>query len=122
MLILIAGKHVVLRNALKHYLQRHPGLEIAGTAADKEELMRQIEIGSSDLLLLDENLVEDPLLEILYPLQQIDSNLPVIILGNRAESSQMYLEAGADSFIDKGTPPKALLAAIEEIRLEDASV
>ncbi len=122
MLILIAGKQAALRSALKNFLQRRPGLEIAGTAANKAELMSLVTADSSDLLLLDENLAEDLVQEVIIPLRQIDSCPLVIVLGSRTEMSQVYRDAGVESFVSKSTPPKSLLTMIEEIRLRGDGV
>ena len=117
MRVLIAGKKAALSNALKTLLQTRPGIEIAGTVADSEELFVQAKSEPADLLLLDENLTENLVEDVIIPIQQIDSPPMVMVLGDRTETKQAVLDAGAVVFIDKSGPPKSLLTAIEEIRL-----
>ncbi len=117
MRVLIAGKKAALSNALKTLLQTRPGIEITGTVSDIEELFVQIKSEPADLLLLDENLTEKLVEDVIIPIQQIDSPPMVIVLGDRTETKQAVLDAGAVAFLDKSGPPKSLLTAIEEIRL-----
>ena len=122
MRVLIAGKQAALRNAVKTLLQTRPGIEIAGIAADKEDLFAQVESDSPDLLLLDEYLSRELVKEVIVPLQQFDPCPAILVLGGRAEAKQAYLDAGAVAVINKGDPPKYLLTAIEEIRLRNNHV
>ena len=117
MRVLIAGKKAALSNALKTLLQTRPGIEIAGTVSDIEEIFVQVKSEPADLLLLDENLTEKLVEDVIIPIQQIDSPQMVMVLGNRTETKQAVLDAGAVAFIDKSDPPHSLLTAIEEIRL-----
>jgi len=117
MRVFIAGKQATLRNALKLLLQTRPGIEIAGTVSDIEELFVQVKSEPADLLLLDENLTEKLVEDVIIPIQQIDSPPMVLVLGDRTETRQAVLDAGAVAFVDKSDPPKSLLTAIEEIRL-----
>jgi len=117
MRVFIAGKQATLRNALKLLLQTRPGIEIAGTAADKKDLFTQVESTPADLLLLDETLSQELVKEVIVPLQQFDHCPAILVLSDRAEAKQAYLDAGAVAVINKGDPPKNLLTAIEEIRL-----
>jgi two-component system response regulator NreC len=105
-----------MRRALKTLLGTRPGLEVMGEAADKRELISQIENARPDLLLLDD-LTDEPMADLIATLQQLDFCPMVIVLGGRAESRKAYLDAGAVAFIDKSDSPKSLLTAIEEIRL-----
>ena len=86
-------------------------------AANTAELLSQVEADSPDLLLLDEDLTEMLVEDVIIPIQQIDSAPMVMVLGNRTETKQAVLDAGATVFINKNAPPKTLLTAIEEIRL-----
>lgn len=118
MRVFIAGKEASLRNALTTLLQTHPGIEIAGAAADKKSLFAQIEPNPSDLLLLDENLSQELVKEVIVPLQRFDPQLMIVVLGKRTDSKTTYLDAGAVAFVSKSDSPSSLLTTIEEVRLE----
>jgi DNA-binding NarL/FixJ family response regulator len=111
-----------LCNALKTLLQTRPGIEIAGMAADKKTLFAQVETDPLDLLLLDGALSQELVKEVIDPLQQIDPRPVILVLSDRAEAEQAYLDAGAAVVINKGDPPKSLLTAIEAIRLNTSDV
>lgn len=116
--ILIAGKRASLRSALKTLVQTRPGFEIVATAANKEELFRVFDAAQPDLLLLDEDLNAAIVDTVMLPMQESDPELLIMILGQRSELRAAYLEAGAVAFIEKGDPPKSLLTAIEDVRLQ----
>jgi len=118
MRVLIAVKKASLRNALETLLQTRPGIEIAGTAADIEELFAQVTSKTPDLLLLDDNFSQKLVEKVIIPLQQFDPCPAVLVLVGRTESRQAYLDVGAKVVIDKGDPPKSLLTAIEGIRMQ----
>ncbi|NCF67981.1 MAG: response regulator [Chloroflexi bacterium] len=122
MYIVVAGKQRALRNALKGFLQTRPGYEVVGTAADKEELLIQVETKSPDLLLLDEDLTVLLIEEVIVPLQRFDPCPKIVVLGGRPESRKKYLDAGVATLVGKAGPPKSLLTAIEEIRLQRNNV
>jgi DNA-binding NarL/FixJ family response regulator len=106
-----------MRRALKTLLGTRPGVEVIGEAADKRELINQVECARPDLLLLDEGLSDEPMADLMATLQQIDSCPLVMVLGSRSEARKAVLDAGAVAFINKSDSPKSMLTAIEGIRL-----
>jgi DNA-binding NarL/FixJ family response regulator len=111
-----------MRRALKTLLDTRPGLEVVGEAADKGELISQIENARPDLLLLDDDLSEEAMADLIATLQQYDPPPMAMVLGGRSESRDAYLEAGAVAFANKSDPPKSLLTAIEGIRFRSNRV
>jgi DNA-binding NarL/FixJ family response regulator len=107
---------------LKTLLDTRPGLEVVGEAADKGELIGQIESARPDLLLIDEDLPEEGMVDLFAALQQFDPPPMVMVLGGRSESKDAYLEAGAVAFVNNSDPPKSLLTAIEGIRFRSNRV
>ena len=84
MRVLIAGRQATMRRALKTLLGTRPGLEVIGEAADKRELISQIESARPDLLLLDDDLTDEPMADLIATLQQLDFCPMVIVLGGRS--------------------------------------
>ena len=117
MRVLIAGRQATMRRALKTLLGTRPGLEVVGEAAEKGELMSQVESARPDLLLLDDDLADEPMADLIAALQQFDPCPMVMVLGNRSELREPSLDAGAVAFISISDPPKSLLTAIEGTRL-----
>ncbi|MGB3717217.1 MAG: response regulator [Candidatus Promineifilaceae bacterium] len=122
MRVLIAVRQETMRRALKTLLDTRPGLEVVGEAANKKELISQVESARPHLLLLDEDLSDEPMADLIAALQQVDPPPMVMVLGGRSESGEAYLETGAVAFVNSSDPPKSLLTAIEEIRFRSNRV
>jgi DNA-binding NarL/FixJ family response regulator len=111
-----------MRRALKTLLDTRPGLEVAGEAANKKELISQVESARPHLLLLDEDLSDEPMADLMATLQQFDPRPMVMVLGGRSESREAVLDAGAVAFVNSSDPPKSLLTAIEGVRFRSNRV
>lgn len=106
-----------MRRALKTLLSTRPGYDVIGEAANKDELISQIESTHPDILLLDEDLSDEATTDLISTIQQYDFCPSVIVIGSRSESRMAYLDAGAEAFNDISDPPKSLLTAVEGVRL-----
>jgi DNA-binding NarL/FixJ family response regulator len=118
MRILLADGQPKVRFALRVLLDRQPGLEIVGEAADAEELMAQTASCCPDLILLGWELPRLPGTDLLANLRSICPDLSVITLSGRPEARRAALDAGADAFVSKSDPPERLLAAIHGCQLQ----
>jgi DNA-binding NarL/FixJ family response regulator len=118
MRVIIASGRASLRSALRTLIQTRRGVEIVAIAKNKQELLHLFEATRPDLLLLDEDLHEAVLDTIVAPMQELDPDLSIVILGQRSESKEAYLKAGVLAFLTKYDAPKCLLTAIEEARLQ----
>ena len=112
MRIFIADRQPKVRFALRILLQRQPGLEIVGEAADASSLLVQAKACPPDLVLLGLDLPGMAEAELLPALSCIAPKPFVIALSGRPEARQSALEAGADAFVSKSDPPDRLMAAI----------
>ena len=111
-----------MRRALKTLLDTRPGLEVVGEAAEKGEMISQIESARPDLLLLDDDLSVEDMVDLIATLQQFDPPPMAMILGGRSESTNAYLGAGAVAFVNNSDSPKSLLTAIEGVRFRSNRV
>jgi DNA-binding NarL/FixJ family response regulator len=115
MRILIADDHAIVRQGLRDLLQRRPGWEVCGEAANgKEALDLALRLGP-DLVILD---LAMPLLNGLETARRIRSARPAIavLLYTVHDSEQLAadaLEAGTRGYILKSQPASDLVAAIE---------
>lgn len=114
MRILIADDQPKVRFALRVALERQPGTKTVGEATDAVDLLAQARSVCPDLLLLDWELPEMPILELLSELRQICRRLKVIVLSEKSEAAQAALLIGADAFVSKADPPEYLSKAISE--------
>ncbi len=112
MRILIADGESNVRYGLRVLLEERSEFEMAGEAADAENLLAQIEAACPDLVLLSWGLPGPAGTDLLAALRSICDNLYVIVLSGRPEARQAILDAGANAFISKVESPERLLAAI----------
>jgi DNA-binding NarL/FixJ family response regulator len=112
MRILLADVESNVRYGLQVLLEEQSDLQVAGEAADAEELMELVEAACPDLLLMSWGLPGRQGADLLAALRRVCEGLYVIVLSGRPEARQAVLEAGADAFVSKVEPPERLLAAI----------
>jgi DNA-binding NarL/FixJ family response regulator len=112
--VLIVDDVVRVREDLRTLLSLAGDIQIVGEAGDGNEAVRHSEILQPEVVLMD---LEMPLLNGLEATRQIKSRQPgcrVIVLtihGDQIERNRAF-SAGADCFLEKGTPLHTLLAAI----------
>jgi DNA-binding NarL/FixJ family response regulator len=116
MQILLADAQAKVRFALRVLLERQPGFQVVGEAADADDLLVQIEACCPDLVLLGWELPRPAGSELLSALRAACPSLLVIALSGRLEARRAALSAGADAFVSKSDPPERLLAAIADCR------
>jgi two-component system, NarL family, nitrate/nitrite response regulator NarL len=114
MRIMLVDSQSKVRFALRVLLERQPGFEVVGEAANVEELLAQAEGPCPDLVLLDWNVAGAVAGGLLPMLRRDCPGMRVIVLSGRPEARQAALAAGADGFVSKGHPPEHLLAAITD--------
>ena len=122
MRVLLADDRPTTRFALRLLLERQPGIQVVGEAADAEELLVRAIATFPDVVLLDWEL---PNLSIdgssLSALRRVCPHLCVIALSGRPETRTKALAAGADAFVSKADPPERLLAAVRNAGTDNAS-
>jgi DNA-binding NarL/FixJ family response regulator len=119
MRIVLASHNSSFRRALKILLQGRHGYDIVGEAKNGRELISEIERRDPELVLLDEDIIDQPFAELIATLHSLDASLDVIVFSENRTKTEMAMNAGASSFVLKGGPPNMLFIAIENIRLKD---
>jgi DNA-binding NarL/FixJ family response regulator len=116
MRILLADDRAPVRSALRLLLQYHPGIEIVGEAVDTKGLLDWLRAICPDLVLLDWELQGLAPTALLPRLREQCPDLRVIAFSSKPEARRAALEAGADLFVSKGSPPEEVLAAVDRCR------
>ena len=113
MRVMLADGRYKTRFALRLLLERQPGIQIVGEAADAEALLDQVKVTCPNVLLLDWEL-PNPTVKGSLPsaLREVCPTLYVIALSGRPETRMTALAAGADAFISKADPPVRLIAVV----------
>ena len=104
-----------LRSALSFYLKNKLDLDEVAEATDLIDMYAQAEASPFDVILLDWNLIDEPMEAIRQTLRHFETG--VILFNVPPEDQLTSLAAGADAVVLRGDPAKKLLIAIETIRL-----
>jgi two-component system response regulator NreC len=115
--ILLADDHTVMRNGLRLLLERQPGLEVVGEAADGREAVELAASAKPDVVVMD---IAMPHLNGVEATRQIVNRSPhtaVAILSMHSDESYVIrsLKAGARAYLLKDSAEADLIAAIQAI-------
>ena len=116
--VLLADDHKLLRSGLKLLLQRNPGMQVVGEAADGEQTLKLYEQLQPDILLLDLSM---PAMDGMECLKEIKSRYPeskVIVLTMHEDENYIKraMEAGASAYVPKSAADTDLFKAIEAVQ------
>lgn len=116
--VLLADDHKLLRSGLKLLLQRNPGMQVVGEAADGEQTIQLFEQLQPDILLLDLSM---PAMDGIECLKEIKSRYPeakVIVVTMHEDENYIKraMEAGASAYVPKSAADTDLLKAIEAVQ------
>lgn len=114
--VLVVDDSALARKILSDLLNRHPQIEVVGTAQDGNFVLRKIEVLKPDVITLDVEMRQKGGLEVLPEIVR-QYRLPVIMVSAHtergAESTLRALELGAVDFVTK--PQAGNLVGLEEI-------
>lgn len=115
--VLIADDHAVVRQGLKHIIERDSGIEVVAEAENGNEVLERVHELEIDVILMDIEMPEKNGMETLIHLKTENPNLPVIILSIFAEEQYglRLIQSGASSYLSKTCPPNQLLEAIHKV-------
>jgi two-component system NarL family response regulator len=124
MRLLLADGETNVRYALRALLQRQPGLQVVGEAAEWEGLLRQIAASCPEMVLLAWDLRGMAGTQGLAWLRSRCPDLKVMVLSSRPEIRAVALASGAYGFVAKTDPPEELLTALRsaaEVRVKEGA-
>jgi two-component system, NarL family, response regulator NreC len=112
--ILLADDHGVVRKGLRFLLERQPGMDVVGEAADGREAVRLAETANPDVVIMD---IAMPLLNGIEATAQMvkrDPKVAVIILSMHSDEDYLLsaLNAGAKGYLLKDSADIDLVRAI----------
>jgi DNA-binding NarL/FixJ family response regulator len=113
--ILLADDQERVRYGLRALLRQHPGWTVIGEAENSKQLFALVSVLNPDLILLDWNLAEMLGEKVLFALRRMYKELPVIVISGQIEIKNAALEAGANAFFSKTSPPDQLVEAIQNV-------
>ena len=115
--ILIADDHAIVREGLKQIVAETSDMDVAGEAANGQQVLEQVRRGDCDLVLLDIAMPGRGGLDTLKLLKLEYPKIPVLILSIYPEEqyAMRALKAGASGYLTKESAPEELIAAIRKL-------
>jgi len=115
--VLLADDHVIVRRGLHYLLERSPGFEVVGEAADGREAVKMAEELNPDVVVMD---IAMPNLNGLDATAQIVKKNPavgVVILSMYSDETYLVraLSAGAKGYLLKDSAEADLIRAVEAV-------
>lgn len=116
--VLVVDDHPVVRKGISLCLGQRENLVIAGEAGNGREALRLARELNPDLVLMDINMPEMNGLAVTEVLRRELPGIKVLILSGygHLDSVMRILQAGAQGFILKESPPEELVHAIETVQ------
>ena len=119
--VLLAIQQPDLRLAIDLLLREEPGLNVVGLARETKTLLAMLQVVRSDILVLDRELIGQPLTGVLARIHEQADRATIIVLGTLEDDQEAILAAGADAFVIKGESPQQLLTAIHQLTTSSES-
>ena len=113
--ILLADNQERVRYGLRALLRQQPGWKVIGEAENAKGLLALAAVLNPNLVLMDWNMADMPGEKVILSLHRIEKDLPVIVLSGQIEVKNTTLEAGANAFISKASPPDQLVQTIQSV-------
>lgn len=115
--ILIADDHAVVRQGLKQILTDTPGMNVAGEAANAQEVLSKVRSGDWDVLILDLSMPGSSGLDTLKEVKREQPKLPVLVLSIHSEDqyAERVLRAGGSGYMTKDCAVDELISAIRKV-------
>ncbi len=115
--VVLADDHPVVRNGIRHMLEKVVDIEVLGEASTGGEALRLVEDVKPDILLLDMEMPDLNGREVAQRLQSLGS--PVKILALSAYDDPVYirelLESGAAGYLVKEEAPETIVEAVRGV-------
>jgi DNA-binding NarL/FixJ family response regulator len=115
MYVLLAGDLERERRALKQLLEQDSELNVVGEATEAAALLAQLQESRPDLVLLEWGLPGLRADKLLPALRCLARPVKIVVFGERAETHQQALAAGADAFVSKQEPAEELLNTVRAV-------
>jgi DNA-binding NarL/FixJ family response regulator len=119
MRVILADDDRNVRSALRLLLEKELEFEVAGEAADGQDLLVEAESAEPDLVLFDWELPGLKTAEMVAELRACCPRAILISLSGRLEARQAALGAGVDAFVSKGDPPERVLDILQRVISEN---
>jgi NarL family two-component system response regulator LiaR len=117
--VLLVDDHDVVRKGLRALLDREPGVEVTGEAADGEQAVRATDRLRPDVILMDLEMPGIGGVEATRQITQTHPEVRIVVLTSHAAEQDVFpaLKAGALGYVLKHSAPEDVLHAIRQAYL-----
>ena len=115
--ILVADDHTIVREGLKQILAKHSDLQVAGEAANGNDVLHLVRDNKWDVLVTDMSMPGRNGLELIKLVKQTQPALPVLVLSMYDEEQYAVraIRAGASGYLNKESASEQLVSAIRTV-------
>jgi len=115
--IVIAEDHAIVREGLKRIVSSVDGMEVAGEAADGNEVMQRVRDLSFDVLMLDLSMPGRSGMELIKLVHAEKPKLRILVLSMHQELQYAVraIKSGASGYLTKESAPSLLEQAIRKL-------
>lgn len=115
--VVVADDHAVVREGIRHVLERDDGLNVVGEASDGDEALRLAAEVSPDVMILDVTMPTRTGIEVTRELREREDPVAILILSMHDDPEYVLeaVRAGADGYLLKDAPPSELREAVRAV-------
>ncbi|WP_374618248.1 response regulator [Pandoraea sp.] len=115
--VMIADDHAVVRNGLKHILERAGEFDVVGEAADGAQIPMMVKDCAPNVLLLDLSMPGRSGLELIRRLREAYPALRILVLTIHSEEQYIVraFQAGAAGYLTKESAAEELVTAVSHV-------
>lgn len=115
--VVLCDDHAIVRAGLLALLEKERGIQVVGEAGSAQEVVRVVQAGKPDVVLLDLSLPGASGLSAIPELRAVAPSCRILVLSMHAapESARSALRAGAHGYLVKGSGLSELLYAIRTV-------
>jgi DNA-binding NarL/FixJ family response regulator len=115
--VLVADDHVIIRRGLRNLLQDRFGVRQVNEVGSLAELMKALEAGSPDLLILDLQLGDGHALDVLEPVRLRHPEMRILVYSMSPEAvyAPRVMAMGGSGFLSKQASEEEVMRAIRAV-------
>lgn len=115
--IILADDHKIVRQGLRQFMQLAEDIEVAGEAANGQELQTLLAAQPADVVLLDMTMPGISGVDLIKRLRLATPEVAILVLSmhNEAQMASRALRAGAAGYTTKDIDPETLLSAVRKV-------
>ncbi|KWZ38510.1 LuxR family transcriptional regulator [Burkholderia savannae] len=115
--LLVVDRHAVLRDGLRHILEKSGDFAIDGEAGDAASAFELVKQGRADVALLDQDTLGRECVDLMRRIRQAAPSIRILVMTARANQRHAadVFQAGASGYLTKQSGCDELIAALHKI-------